>query len=225
MGFPGGASSKESACQCRRCKRWRFDPWVAKIPWRRKWQPTPVFLPGKIPCTEEPGGGTVMGLQRVGHDWAHSTHFEFWRNTRVSVFRPLPAVPAVVWINARFTLDPSASVKCLLLYTYHVWLPWKPLLTLPPHWFCKGPISICLILQVDVVLKYFLYFSPKPGAPWCEELNVENCEGLEILSCLPPNKLVCHSSMEADRGVGTPGSGTEDILTHHVAGTMSFMFE
>ena len=166
-----------------------------------------------MPCTEEPGGGTVMGLQRVGHDWAHSTRFEFWRNTRVSVFRPLPAVPAVVWINARFTLDPSASVKCLLLYTHHVWLPWKPLLTLPLHWFCKGPISICLILQGDIVLKYVFYFCQKPGAPWCEELNVENYEGLEILSCLPPNKLVCHSSMEADRGVGTPGSGTEDILT------------
>ena len=37
----------ESACQRRRCKRHGFDPWVGKIPWRRKWQPTPVFLPGK----------------------------------------------------------------------------------------------------------------------------------------------------------------------------------
>ena len=44
-GFPGGASDKESACQCRRCKRHRCDPWVAKIPWNRKWQPTPVYLP------------------------------------------------------------------------------------------------------------------------------------------------------------------------------------
>ena len=44
-GFPGGASGKELACQHRRCKRLRFDPWVGKIPWRRKWQPTPVFLP------------------------------------------------------------------------------------------------------------------------------------------------------------------------------------
>ena len=35
---------KESTCQCRRV---RFDPWIGKIPWRRKWQPTPVFLPGK----------------------------------------------------------------------------------------------------------------------------------------------------------------------------------
>ena len=37
-------SGKESACQCRR--HW-FDPWARKIPWSRKWQPTPLFLPGK----------------------------------------------------------------------------------------------------------------------------------------------------------------------------------
>ena len=34
---------EESTCQCRRCG---FNLWVRKIPWRRKWQPTPVFLPG-----------------------------------------------------------------------------------------------------------------------------------------------------------------------------------
>ena len=33
--------------QCRRHKRCEFDPWVGKIPWRRTWQPTPVFLPGE----------------------------------------------------------------------------------------------------------------------------------------------------------------------------------
>ena len=32
-----------------------FDPWVRKIPWRRKWQPIPVFLPGESPLTEDPG--------------------------------------------------------------------------------------------------------------------------------------------------------------------------
>ena len=46
-GFPGGAGGKEPACQCRRQKRCRFDSWVGKIPWRRTWQPTPVFLPGE----------------------------------------------------------------------------------------------------------------------------------------------------------------------------------
>ncbi|XP_070145515.1 uncharacterized protein [Ovis canadensis] len=47
-GFPGGTNGTGSTCQCRRCKRCRFDPWVGKIPWRRKWQPTPVFLPGEF---------------------------------------------------------------------------------------------------------------------------------------------------------------------------------
>ena len=44
MGFPWWLRGKESACQY---KRHRFDPWVGKIPWRRKWQPTQVFLPRK----------------------------------------------------------------------------------------------------------------------------------------------------------------------------------
>ena len=45
--FPGGASGKESAYQCRRHKKLGLDLWVGKIPWSRKWQPTPVFLPGE----------------------------------------------------------------------------------------------------------------------------------------------------------------------------------
>ena len=44
-GFQGGTGGKESSCQCRRCKRWGFGPWVRKIFWRKAWQPTPVFLP------------------------------------------------------------------------------------------------------------------------------------------------------------------------------------
>jgi len=43
-----------------------FDPWVGKIPWRRKWQPTPVLLPGKSHGQRSPWG------HRVGHDWATS---------------------------------------------------------------------------------------------------------------------------------------------------------
>ena len=48
-------SGKESACQCRRCKRHRLDPWFRKIPWRQKWQPNSCILAYKIPWTEEPG--------------------------------------------------------------------------------------------------------------------------------------------------------------------------
>ena len=45
-----------------------FDPWVGKIPWRRKWQPTPVFMSGESPWKEEPGGLQSIGSKIVGHD-------------------------------------------------------------------------------------------------------------------------------------------------------------
>ena len=45
-GFPGGSAVKNPPAMWETCRRHRFDPWVRKIPWRRKWQATPVFLPG-----------------------------------------------------------------------------------------------------------------------------------------------------------------------------------
>ena len=44
MGFPGGSVVKNPPANADVCQ---FDPWVGKIPWRRRWQPTPVFLPGE----------------------------------------------------------------------------------------------------------------------------------------------------------------------------------
>ena len=66
-GFPDGVSGKEPACQCRRHKRCRFDPWVGKIPWRRTWPPTPVFLPGESHgqrslADYSPGGHTEVDM-------------------------------------------------------------------------------------------------------------------------------------------------------------------
>ena len=68
--FPGDASDKESACQYLKHKRHGFDPWVRKILWRRKWQPTLVFLPGKSSWTEGPGGLYSIGSQRIRHNWS-----------------------------------------------------------------------------------------------------------------------------------------------------------
>ena len=45
--FPGSTSGKEPTWKGRRYRRRGFDPWVETTPWRRKWQPTPVFLPGE----------------------------------------------------------------------------------------------------------------------------------------------------------------------------------
>ena len=55
--------------QSRICLQWGrpgLDAWIGKIPWRKSWKPTPVFLPGESPWTEEPGGLQSMGSQRVG---------------------------------------------------------------------------------------------------------------------------------------------------------------
>ena len=61
-------SGKESTCQCRRCG---LDPWVGKIPWRRKWQPTSVLLPGK-PMDSRAWWATVHGFAK---SWTQlSTH-------------------------------------------------------------------------------------------------------------------------------------------------------
>jgi len=47
MGLPQWLRGKELTCQYRRHRRYGFDPWVGKIPWKRKGQLTPVFLPGE----------------------------------------------------------------------------------------------------------------------------------------------------------------------------------
>ena len=61
VGFPGD-SGKESAFQCRRCG---LDPWLRKIPWRRKWQPTPLFLPGKSHRQRSLAVYSLWGCKRV----------------------------------------------------------------------------------------------------------------------------------------------------------------
>ena len=54
-------------------RRRRFDPWVGKTPWRRKWQPTPVFLPGESHRQRSLEGYSPWGHKRVGHDLATKT--------------------------------------------------------------------------------------------------------------------------------------------------------
>ena len=58
--LPRWHSGQEFDCQCR---RHRFNPWVRKIPWSRKWQPTSVFLPGK-----SHGWRSLVGCNSWGHN-------------------------------------------------------------------------------------------------------------------------------------------------------------
>ena len=67
-GLPKWLSGQESVHQCRRLKRHGFNPWVRKIPWRGKWQLTPVFLPGKFH-----GERSLAGYHPQGHRESHMT--------------------------------------------------------------------------------------------------------------------------------------------------------
>ena len=71
--FPDEANGKEPACQCRRHKRRKFDPWVSTIPWKRAWQSTSVFLHRKSHRQRSLVGYSPWGC-RVGLNWAHM-HF------------------------------------------------------------------------------------------------------------------------------------------------------
>ena len=86
----------ESACQCR--KR-RFDPWLRKIPWRRKWQPTPVFLPGKLH-----GQGSLVGYGPWGCKELDIT--EGLKNNK-------PA-PGLAWRSLRSASKKECQVPLLL---------------------------------------------------------------------------------------------------------------
>ena len=79
MGLPWWLSDKESSCQCRNLRRHRFNPWVGKIPWSRKWQLAPVVLSDKFPGQRSLAGYTVHGVaknqtQLSAHTHTHTKH-------------------------------------------------------------------------------------------------------------------------------------------------------
>ena len=86
--LPWSPSGKESACQCRRCG---FDPWVGKIPWRRNWQPTLVFFPGKSHGQKSPVGYSPWGCKGFGQDLStkQQQQTSFKRNTQHAFWNSL----------------------------------------------------------------------------------------------------------------------------------------
>ena len=85
---------------CGRYRRHRFDPWVRKIPWRKEWQPTPVFLPGKSHGQRSLAGYSPWSLTESDMtEWTHWTQFIY----------------SVVLVSA---LQQSESVICIYIYIY-----------------------------------------------------------------------------------------------------------
>ena len=74
MLFPWWLSEQRIHLPCRSHRRLRFDPWVRKIPWRRKWQPTPVFLRGKSHAQRSLVGYSPWGRKEsdMTEQWLHT---------------------------------------------------------------------------------------------------------------------------------------------------------
>ena len=101
-------SVKELTCRCRRLE---FYPWVGKIPWRRAWQPTSVFLPG------ESHGLQSTASQRLRYDWVHSRHAKhrgrkIW--TRMCIYICIPESPCCT-AEINTTLNINSNLKKLPL--------------------------------------------------------------------------------------------------------------
>ena len=87
-----GLSGKESSCHSRKLG---FDPWIRKIPWRRKWQPTAVFLLGKS-CGQRSLVGYIPWSHRGGHD-LETKQQQWWKHKMGG------------WLWLRWGLGPSYS--------------------------------------------------------------------------------------------------------------------
>ena len=123
-GPPRWCNGKESTCQCRRFKRYRFDSWVRKIPerrempWRRKWQPTLVFLPGKTHGQRRwVGYSPWCCKESVRHDLATKPQ------PPCSAFPPF--LPSIPWVSLFYFLSAITFKKkkknntpSHLLFTY-----------------------------------------------------------------------------------------------------------
>ena len=121
--LPWWLNGKEPTCKCRRCG---FDPWFRKIPWRSKWKPTPVFLPGKSHGKRSLAGYNPWGHKRVGHNSAtkhtHTYIHDTTRTFSISWLRKCRCTNSVPFswsIQFAFTFFyPQAPVKTSIYHDF-----------------------------------------------------------------------------------------------------------
>ena len=113
LDFPGGSDSKSI---CLQGERPRFDPWVGKIPWRRKWQPTPVFLPGKSHGQRSLAGCSPWGRKEL--DTTEWLHFHFSLSLR-SLTRMTVLIENFITTQKRKKQESGSCVRWWIC-----WLAW-----------------------------------------------------------------------------------------------------
>ena len=116
-GFPGSASGKEPACQCRKRKRLGFNPWVKKIPWRRAWQPTPVFLPGESHGQRNLAGCSPVGCKEldktevISQTHVHTYNWSDYTHTYHTTPHTHTPLPPPLWCQTVFTWKKLVTLR------------------------------------------------------------------------------------------------------------------
>ena len=174
----GDTVGKESACLCRRHKRCGFDPWVGKSTWRRKWQSTPLFLPGKFHGQRSLVGQSMV-RQRV---WAGTytsptcVCFIFWdsRDFLGGWECPVPSFPFAAggnWDSERgsYVPRPSSEPQNLELLTPSLMLAWSH--PSDSSWYCHSSPWWALCLSVPVLIDDL-----GPDFAWAQLPGVESAQ-------------------------------------------------
>ena len=125
-GFPGVSF-------CLQCRRLRFDPWVRKIPWRRKWQPTPVFVPGEFHRQRSLAGYSSWGRKtsRTGLKHPSTAHMFISGLPRLPACLPPHTVTVCLTLRPQILQCCSDCLFCTLRES-----SWRP-------FFCAHSLNKC----------------------------------------------------------------------------------
>ena len=158
MGFTGGTSGKEPTCQGRRCRKWGIDPWVGKIPCRRAWQPTPLFLP-----RESHGQRSLVGYGPYGCKESYT--LSDWTEAPCTVVYKVKVQTTTVSKKLHILIK-----KCFLLKNANCHLKMQ----------CNIMRSACIYVEVELldhmvslclIIQEITRMSSKAAAPFCFPIN------------------------------------------------------
>ena len=105
IGLPWWLSDKEFTLQCR---RHRFNPWVRKMHWKRKWQPSPVFLPGKSHGQRSLADYGPWGHKGVSYNLVTKQHQRREQDGKGAGGRGIPLSP---WIHQGYTFRHRSACR------------------------------------------------------------------------------------------------------------------
>ena len=139
--LPSWLSGKESTCHCRRYSRHEFSPWIGKIPWRRKWQCTPVLLPGKSHEQKSLEGCSPWG-HRESDTTEHICIYRGWSSN---------------WFESHISINNCSCTICRIDFPFPSDLPW--------HLCWKSVDYICGDLFLDSLFCFiYLFVYPDTNA-------------------------------------------------------------